>query len=105
MSLTEEVGAASSSAVTQHLSELCKVGTLDRVIQKLKAHCDDAVDFINWEDEDGRTAFHWSVGLRSWELAEQLMREPWLCRVVTRDKDGTTPLMSACATEDRKSVV
>ena len=52
---------------------------------------------VDYQDADGRTAFHWCVGLRNFTAAEQLLQLG--ARVCTHDKDGTTPLMSACAVD------
>lgn len=91
---------------TKHLSELCKENDLSSVVAQLaylhsrQSEQEDAsVPVIDTQDSDGRTAFHWAIGLRSWDLARQLLAPPHNASAFTRDKDGTTPLMSACAVD------
>jgi ankyrin repeat protein len=92
-------------AVAQHLSELCRAGSIDAILRKVASECDDQSIAINWQDEDGRTAFHWAIGLRCWDVAKALMDEPNMCDVCTVDKDGCSPLMSACAVDAPDEIV
>lgn len=86
-------------AASKHLSELCRNGSITDIIRKLTSECEDPAVAVNWKDADGRTAFHWAIGLRCWDVARALMGEPYLCDVLSVDKDGCTPLMSACSVE------
>lgn len=94
--MTADTTAVSGSV---HLSELVKQGDLHSILQKLHSQTDTPQSAIDWQDDDGRTAFHWAVGLRCWNVAEDLLRSPHSCSAVTHDKDGMTPLMSACAVD------
>lgn len=99
MEVAEQPLAASLASATgpqEHLSELCKAG-LDAVLRKLRTHAEADEAALNWQDEEGRTAFHWAVGLKLWDLASRLMAEPLSCATCTVDSDGTTTLMTACA--------
>lgn len=86
-------------AVAKHLSELCRSGSVEEILRKLTAESEDSSVAVNWQDADGRTAFHWAIGLRCWDVAKSLMAEPIHCEVCTIDKDGCSPLMSACAVD------
>ncbi|CUI14522.1 ankyrin repeat protein, putative [Bodo saltans] len=93
------------AAVSQHLSELCRSGSIEAIIRKVALECDDQSVAINWQDADGRTAFHWAIGLRCWDVAKALMGEPHRCDVCTIDKDGCSPLMSACAVDAPDEII
>jgi ankyrin repeat protein len=94
-----------SGPQSKHLSELCRTGSIEDILRKVHSECDDASNALNWQDADGRTAFHWAIGLRCWDLARSLMGEPHGCLVTSVDKDGCTPLMSACAVDAPDDII
>ena len=51
-----------------------------------------AIDAV---DGEGRTALHWAVSYRQWELAATLLSAPYYAVCNTVDAGGVTPLMTA----------
>lgn len=100
---------------SQHLSQLCRESNVKSIIAFLKqkdhscdtgATGDGAFDcdvgpymsgIWSYQDDDGRTAFHWAVALENYDLARTLMREPYNAPVLSEDSSQSTPFMTACA--------
>ncbi|CCW69612.1 unnamed protein product [Phytomonas sp. Hart1] len=98
-----------------NLSELCSKGEVEPIYSYLRQIApdtiewsdnknskseDDVIKYANgvwgFRDGDGRTAFHWSIALRNYGLANTLMNEPYRSPVLSEDEDGVTPFMTAC---------
>ncbi|KPA78598.1 hypothetical protein ABB37_06198 [Leptomonas pyrrhocoris] len=101
-----------------HLSELCRGSDIDAIIARLRqvAPLDESQDSDNipsngtsfrsltdrygiwgYQDGDGRTAFHWAVALKNFDLAQTLMSPPYSSPVLTEDEEWTTPFATACS--------
>ncbi|EPY30408.1 hypothetical protein STCU_02610 [Strigomonas culicis] len=91
----------------RHLSELCKGASLEPLLARLRelvglsaGHDDEEDPYMQgvwgYKDGDGRTAFHWAVAMRNYELATTLMLPPHDAPVWTEDNEGVTPFLSAC---------
>ncbi|KPI89947.1 hypothetical protein ABL78_0915 [Leptomonas seymouri] len=96
-----------------HLSELCRGSDIDAITARLRqvAPLDEspASDNISsgshpdryglwgYRDNDGRTAFHWAVALKNFDLARALMSPPYNSPALTEDEEWTTPFATACS--------
>lgn len=105
-----------------HLSELCRDSDIDVIIARLRqvaplepapafslperAADDDTTpatghsDFHglwSYQDNDGRTAFHWAIALKNFDLARKLMQVPYNSPVLTEDEEWSTPFATACS--------
>lgn len=101
-----------------HLSELCRGSDIDAIVTRLRqvAPLDESPAAHNgspssaspsgrcdrrglwgYQDNDGRTAFHWALALKNFELARTLMSPPYNSPVLTEDEEWTTPFATACS--------
>lgn len=101
-----------------HLSELCRGSDIDAIIALLRrvAPLDesqatdsgpsndvsssgrpDRYGIWGYQDNDGRTAFHWAIALKNFDLARILMNPPYNSPVLTEDEEWSTPFASACS--------
>lgn len=109
----------------QHLSELCRKTEVEPILHRLQHLVSVAPEDVTaneegaedgaptssssspssspylhgvwgYRDGDGRTAFHWAVALKNYELANTLMNAPYNAPVLTEDHDGVTPFATAC---------
>ena len=103
--------APAPTSLHPNLAEACRAGSLESALgwaQRLAPSPRDPDNaaaaqngekpfawFIDATDGDGRTAFHWAVAQRSFDLAQTLAQEPYGCDVATRDSNGTTTLLTA----------
>lgn len=106
------------SSADKHLSELCQGSDIDAIITRLRqvAPVEDAqtgddtsangapsgglrdrCGVWGYRDNDGRTAFHWAVSLKNFDLARSLMNPPYCSPVLTEDEEWTTPFATACS--------
>ncbi|KAG5507646.1 hypothetical protein JKF63_06595 [Porcisia hertigi] len=104
-----------------HLSELCGDSNIDAIIAHLRQvaplepvpvasssegaageETAAATDHSNihglwgYRDNDGRTAFHWALALKNFDLARKLMQAPYNAPVLTEDEGWSTPFATAC---------
>jgi ankyrin repeat protein len=107
---------ASSAPPTASLAEACGRGNYDDVVAWMRrlapARPDpeepadvSASGFSNSADAEGRTAFHWCVAQRQFNLAERLLTPPTSCMAATTDREGCTSLISAVSAQAPLSVV
>ena len=54
---------------------------------------------INVVDADGRTAFHWSLSMKRFDVAQALLDAPFNANPLTVDLDGATTLTTACSVD------
>ena len=54
---------------------------------------------INATDGDGRTAFHWAVSMKRFDVANVLLLPPFHAKALTVDSDGTSTLSTACSVD------
>ncbi|KAG5481720.1 hypothetical protein CUR178_07073 [Leishmania enriettii] len=105
-----------------HLSELCRDSNIDAIIACLRqvaplepapappssegAVDDDATaatehsslhGLWSYQDNDGRTAVHWAIALKNFDLARKLMQPPYNSPVLTEDEERSTPFATACS--------
>jgi ankyrin repeat protein len=102
-----------------HLSELCRGSDIDAIITRLRqvAPLDELQASDNapssngasssshpdrhglwgYQDSDGRTALHWAVALKNFDLARVLMNPPYNSPVLTEDEEWATPFATACS--------
>ncbi|KAG5481079.1 hypothetical protein LSCM1_06757 [Leishmania martiniquensis] len=105
-----------------HLSELCRDSDIDAIIAFLRqvaplepsptppysegAEDDDTIaatepsslhGLWSYRDNDGRTALHWTIALKNFDLACKLMQAPYSSPVLTEDEERSTPFATACS--------
>nr|CCM14496.1 hypothetical protein, conserved [Leishmania guyanensis] len=105
-----------------HLSELCRDSNIDVIIDHLRqivpleaAQASSSFEretgddttakpghselhgLWSYQDNDGRTAFHWAVALKNFDLAHKLMQAPYNSPVLTGDEELNTPFATACS--------
>ncbi|KAK7196979.1 Ankyrin repeats (many copies)/Ankyrin repeats (3 copies)/Ankyrin repeat [Novymonas esmeraldas] len=97
-----------------HLSELCRNSDIDVITARLRqvasgsdtsagnyvgdeAEPVDTRGLWSYQDNDGRTAFHWAIALKNFDLARTLMQEPYNSPVLTGDEEWNTPFATACS--------
>ncbi|GET87822.1 hypothetical protein, conserved [Leishmania tarentolae] len=105
-----------------HLSELCRDSDIDVIIARLRqvaplepapasSSFEEAADddttpatghsdhhgLWSYQDNDGRTAFHWAIALKNFDLARKLMQAPYNSPVLTEDEEWSTPFATACS--------
>lgn len=114
--MADVVPLATAQANAVHISEFLRTATdVSDVIARLKEkgqggkqtqpqtqpqEDDDAVPTssgLDSVDSDGRTAFHWCLALKRFDLAAGLAAKG--AGVATTDSDGTTTLTTACSVE------
>jgi len=54
---------------------------------------------INVVDADGRTAFHWALSMKRFDVAQALLDAPFNANPLTVDLDGATTLTTACSVD------
>lgn len=105
-------------AAETNLSELCRGSDIDSIIARIRqvAPLDEsqAPESVSmggassggqpdrrgvwgYQDNDGRTAFHWAIALKNFDLARTLMSPPYNSPVLTEDEEWMTPFASACS--------
>lgn len=87
----------------KHLSELCQGNDIDAIYSLVKQHAETSTleeypgGVWGYQDDDGRTAFHWAIALRNFDLANTLANAPNNAPVLTLDEDRATPLITLCS--------
>lgn len=102
-----------------HLSELCRDSDIDVIVARLRqlapldgvapaaassdgdtapsaAGVSNLHQLWSYQDNDGRTAFHWAIALKNFDLARQLMQAPHNAPVLSEDEEMNTPFATAC---------
>jgi 26S proteasome non-ATPase regulatory subunit 10 len=98
-SLAEACRASSLNDVLIHLQRLAPARGDPDIATKAQDPSRPHAWYIDAVDSEGRTAFHWAVALRSVQLAEQLLAEPFFANPATEDNNGTTTLLTAIAAQ------
>lgn len=53
-------------------------------------------DLMAYKDCDGRTALHWAIALRNYNLVSTLLQSPYNAPVLTWDRSKCTPFFTSC---------
>lgn len=53
-------------------------------------------DLMVYQDNDGRTALHWAIAMRNFDLAKKLLCAPFQAVALTWDYGGCTTFLTAC---------
>lgn len=86
----------------QHLSELCRGADIDPIFARLRQIAPETADadFVwgvwGYRDDDGRTALHWAIALKNFDLANAMMAAPYNAPPMSEDTDRVTPFITAC---------
>lgn len=88
-----------------HMSELCLSGDVNAVLRHLGCIASTSEKLVDTRDSEGRTALHWSLSMKAFDMALTLMSEPHNASVDTVDCHGSTPLMTAVSVNAPSQVI